>query len=426
MRKLLTIIISLGLMALTYQLIVNIFISHKDTTYSLLSGDRSFLIEEKFYKMDGSHYYEYVVKDEKDNKFSFYKKYNFNKQSKVLKDIVTYQDKNVLCYLPIYKDDSTSELNCFIGKGKNKELVDYNYLVNSEYDNDSIVKYYEHLNYSRDSWNKSKDTKKKYDINNNSIAYVYTDNVPDGYVFPIWNYSGLFLIKKSECKKNQYLDKDIYDNKYSVMVGKYYFIFDFTDENDTINDLYYVNVEDGGKASLMLPSSLSSKMVVNGIFKNKLYITDLSSKSQFRIDPFMEKIENVGNSDEGFYKIKNGKLVKSDRLEASKDETNYNEVKNVDISNKYDAISIKKSGNIYYFRTKNNDFYRVNDSSIDSAVKLFHFDKVSDWESKYHGVMVVSGDTMYFYDENIGIRPILQNKELIYNFKNICNFYKES
>ena len=76
-----------------------------------------------------------------------------------------------------------------------------------------------------------------------------------------------------------------------------------------------------------------------------------------------------------------------------------------------------------YFKNKNGDFYRAIDGSFEHAIKLFHFDKVSDWISKDNGVLVVSGDTMYFYDEDNGIKPILQNKELSFNSKNICNFY---
>ena len=426
MKKLLTILFALGVIALAYQLVVNLFISHRETTYSLLSNNHSFEVNEKFHKSSGKHYYEYVVEDEKKNAFSFFIINDFNKQTKVLKDIVTYEDKKMTCYLPIYKDGSTSEINCIVGKGKNKELVDYNYLVMSGADTDALVKFYEHLNYSRDSWNKGKDTKKKYSINNNSIAYVYSDNVTDNYVFPIWNYSGLFLINKDDSKTMQYLDNDIYENKYSVLVGKYYFIFDLVNKSDNINDLYYVNVEDGGKATMMIPGGLSGNVVINGEYKNKLYITDLEAKKQFCIDPFLNKIEVVGNEDDGFYTVKDNKLVKMESREFIKNTPYFNTIVNEEISNKFGNVSIKKTDDVYYFKTDNNDFYRVIGDSVDSAVKLFHFDNVSEWESKTHGIMVVRGDTMYFYDENNGLRPILQNKELTYNFKNICNYYKKS
>ncbi len=426
MKKILSILFALAIMALSYQLVVNLFISHKETTYSILSNDDSFLVKEKFYKSNGKHYYEYVVNDDKKNEFSFYKKGNYNKQVKILKNIVAYKSNDLICYLPIYKDGSTSELNCFAGKGKKKEYVDYNYLVMSGIDTGDVVKYYEHLNYSRDSWKKSKDTRAEYNINNNSIAYVYKDNVPSDYIFPIWNYNGLFYIKSDKCKTMQYLDKDIYENEYSVMMGKYYFIFDFTGSQSSINDLYYVNVEDGGKTTVGLPNELSSNMIVNGIYKNKLYITDIKNKRQVRVDPLLSNAEVVGNKSDGFLTVKDNKLVTVDGNEFLKNKVVFDTVDNDEITNKYGDVDILKSGRVLYFKTKNGDFYRAIDGSFEHAIKLFHFDKVSDWISKDNGVLVVSGDTMYFYDEDNGIKPILQNKELSFNSKNICNFYKKS
>ena len=36
--------------------------------------------------------------------------------------------------------------------------------------------------------------------------------------------------------------------------------------------------------------------------------------------------------------------------------------------------------------------------------------------------MVVSEDTVYFYNDDIGLLPMYVNSELKYNYKNICNF----
>lgn len=426
MKKILSILFALAVMALSYQLIVNLFISHKETTYSILNDNDSYLVKEKFYKDNGKHYYEYVVMDKKNNEFSFYKINDFNKQVKVLKDIVSYKSDDLLCYLPVYKDGTTSELNCFVGKGKKKEYVDYNYLVMSGIDTSHVEKYYDHLNYSRNSWKKSKDTKSKYSINNNSTAYVFKDNVPSNYIFPIWNYNGLFYITSGKCKTMQYLDKDIYENNYSVMLGKYYFIFDYSNGNSSINDLYYINVEDYGKTTVALPNELSRDMVVNGVYKNKLYITDLKNKRQFSVDPLLSKSDIVGNEDDGFINVQNNKIVDVDSREFIKNKITFNNIDSDEITEKYGEVTIMKSGKILYFMTKDGDFYRAVSGSIKNANKLFHFDKVSDWISKDNAILLVSEDTMYFYDEDNGLKPILQNKELSYNSKNICNFYKKS
>ena len=426
MKKIFSILIALGIMALSYQLIVNIFITHRVTEYSIKEEDDVFFVEEEFLKVKGKHIYNYFVTDRNKNSFAFYHEGEYNKQTKLLKKIISYKKEGVLCYLPIYKDESTGEVNCFIGKGKNKELVDYNALLDGSIDHSEIAKYYEHLGYSRNSWKKSSSTKKKHNINNNSVAYVYTNNLPKNYIFPIWNYHGLLFIEKSKSDTKQYIDKDIYENKFSVLVGKYYFIFNLSATSDTINDLDYINVEDRGKSSVMIPGGLSGNMYVNGVYSNKLYITDLNSKTQFCVDPFSQKVEVVGNESDGFMNLVDGKLVKMDSKEFLSSEHIFNSVSNKKLSKKYGNITMVQFDKHYYFKTEENDFYRVSMDHLDHPIKLFHFDRVSEWSGNADGIMVVSGDTMYFYNEENGLKPIMMNKELKFNHKNICNFYKKS
>ena len=83
----------------------------------------------------------------------------------------------------------------------------------------------------------------------------------------------------------------------------------------------------------------------------------------------------------------------------------------------------KKSNDMYYFVTDTGDFYKTDKLNLKNSVLLFHFDSVSEWKVKGDNVMVVSGDTMYYYDDVYGLLPIVTSNEFIYNYKNICDFY---
>ena len=100
-----------------------------------------------------------------------------------------------------------------------------------------------------------------------------------------------------------------------------------------------------------------------------------------------------------------------------------NDVVNNVLGNMYGAKEVKKSNDMYYFVTDTGDFYKTDKLNLKNSVLLFHFDSVSEWKVKGDNVMVVSGDTMYYYDDVYGLLPMVTSNEFIYNYKNICDFY---
>ena len=412
MKKIISILIVFALLMLGYQVIINFFISSYSISYSLINSDSSFNIDEKYYKGNN---YDFIVNDDKKNTYIFSSVYDFNKQKRVVKDIAYYSSKDVSCILPIYKRGYLGDISCYY-KGSQVSL---SYLESINVSTDKIIDKMSEYGYKKVKNDTSFET---HNLNNNSVANVYDGNVDDDYIFPIWNYNGIFYIEKPKVVEKNYLDVDVYDNSNSYLMGKYYFIFNFQDSS-SLSDLIFINLEDKGKTTLTFSSGLSSDMYINGSYNNKLYVTDLKEKIEYSLDPKSEKIEVVGEED-SFINVVDGKLVTVNKRDFFSDKKYFDIIKNDELKKKYGDIEFRESGNYYYF-LKNNEFYKVYKDNIEKPIKLVKTNKVVDWKANYNELIYIENDTLYLYTEGRGVRPIVKNSEFKFNYKNMGNFYKK-
>lgn len=412
MKKIISILIVFALLMLGYQVIINFFISSYSISYSLINSDSSFNIDEKYYKGNN---YDFIVNDDKKNTYIFSSVYDFNKQKRVVKDIAYYSSKDVSCILPIYKRGYLGDISCYY-KGSQVSL---SYLESINVSTDKIIDKMSEYGYKKV---KNDTSFEIHNLNNNSVANVYDGNVDDDYIFPIWNYNGIFYIEKPKVVEKNYLDVDVYDNSNSYLMGKYYFIFNFQDSS-SLSDLIFINLEDKGKTTLTFSSGLSSDMYINGSYNNKLYVTDLKEKIEYSLDPKSEKIEVVGEED-SFINVVDGKLVTVNKRDFFSDKKYFDIIKNDELKKKYGDIEFRESGNYYYF-LKNNEFYKVYKDNIEKPIKLVKTNKVVDWKANYNELIYIENDTLYLYTEGSGVRPIVKNSEFKFNYKNMGNFYKK-
>ena len=217
---------------------------------------------------------------------------------------------------------------------------------------------------------------------------------------------------------------DHYENNLSSFVGNYYVSIN-TDMNSAneYTTFYLYDVVDGGKGRVDLNEHISFNMYINGAYDGKFYYTDLDKKKQFALNPDKETVEEVGNVKDGFKNISGKKLINvlaKDYLKENRTWTNV--VTNNVLKEKYGATMVQKDNDMYYFVTDNGDFYKVFKTDLDRALLLFHFDSVSEWKVKDSNIMIISGDTMYYYNDVVGLSPIVSSSEFKYNYKNICDF----
>lgn len=415
MKKLIQIIVALALMALAFQFIINLLISKHDITYSIITEENNYTINEIFSRVEDDHLYSFKVTDKDNNNYLFSYTKDFNKQEKVITDIEYYKSNNLKCIFPIYKRNNTNILSCKI----NKQQVSYSYLKQTNNPDITIIEN-ELLNkkYKISNWNKTSNTA----TTDNKIS-VYKENIPDNYYFTSWNYKGIHIINNKEVTNKELLEYDSYENKFSALVKKYYVTFNTDSSANEYNEVYTYNIKDGGKAVLELESPTSKNIYINGVYKNKLYVTDIDNKKQLSISPLKAQIKEVGNKNDGFKYLENNQLKTKKSQEFLSTQHTFNKTStNKKIIEKYNPQEIKEYNNNYYYRDINNNFYEIVDTKINHPILLFNLSNIKDWYVKESAIVVISNDTVYMYTNNYGLKPIIKNPELIYNYKNIIDF----
>lgn len=409
MKKILKIVFVLGVLFLAFQFIVNLLVKEHKVEYSLLSKDNDYNIYESYNK--NGYYFKVTDKDKM--RFNFYTNTSFNKQEKIIKDIKYYKTDDIVCILPIYKNKVVGNLAC----NYNNEQVSYSYL--KQIGNNSVKNIEKELTkdgYKSDEWTTSETIKMKDDI------YIYPKNIDDDYIFTIWFYKGIYIVDNEGISKKEFLDYDSYENDFSRLVGKYYVTFNTDNKsNYQYYEIITYNIQDGGMKKIEL-DNISLNSYINGVYDNKMYFTDLDSKTQYVVDPYNSSIKSLDK-----YKYYyNNKFKTVDKVKFfSSNKIFSNNVLSKKISNKYGDVEIKKDMDNYYFKTKDGVVYEVINNDFNHPIKLFQFSDLVEWNVKDEVISGISKNTLYTYTNKNGLRPVIVNDELIYNYKNICDFMKK-
>lgn len=423
MKKVLPILVILGIFALVFQVIVTVFINEKNVEYTLKTEDNSYVIKEHLEVIKDVSYYNIGITDKSGNSFSVFLEKSFNKQTQIVRDIKTFKSGNVSCVFPIYRRGVTGNVTCIY----NDEAVTYDYLRQiGNQDIDAIVKQLKDSKYSHKSWDRVEVPKKVLGSGEGTIE-VYQDNILDDYFFLIWRYKGLYILNSKDSLIKDYLENDVYDNTLSALVGKYYVTAFKPGDNSAASLFYYYNTKELGKGTINMPEAMSSEVYYNGVYKNKLYMTDVKNKKQYGIDPANEKIVEVGNSEKGFINIVDGKEKVIWATEfLTKPVYFVEDVTNNEIESRYgEGIKIIREGGFYYFKTGDGRFYRGHEDNLTSAELLFKFGNMTEWKVKNGDILFAAGNMVYFYNDNVGLVPLAVNNELNYNNKNIIDFWKK-
>ena len=420
MKKALPILLVLAFLGLVLQVAVNVFVKEKKTEYSLKTDDNTYEIEEHLEVVDGKSYYNFMISDKDKTTYSLFLDYDLNKQTNVIKDIKSYSSNDLKCIFPIFRRDVTENVTCLY-KG---EAVSYDYLKQiGNQDINSIITELKESEYKHNSWDRATSGLENLNALGRSIDY-YKDNLLKDYIFLVWRYQGLYILKSDGSVLKDYLDYDIYDNTMSYLVDRYY-VSALKNDAGKVAEFIYYNTKELGKGSITLPNITSNDYYFNGVYKHKLYLTDVGNSKQYAIDPAYEKVSEVGNDDKGFINIVDGKEVNvaSKEFLASKYYFDSVEV-NEEITKKYGNVEIKKDRDFYYFKTIDGKVYRAYEGKIESAEILFQFGNITEWKVKNGDILFAAGDVVYFYSDHEGLVPIAINKELNYNNKNIIDFWR--
>jgi hypothetical protein len=172
--------------------------------------------------------------------------------------------------------------------------------------------------------------------------------------------------------------------------------------------------------------NFTGEYIILGTFNKKLYLIDTDKYIEYTINPYKKKIEKIGNEKKGYITIKDRKELKVETSDMKNESDKYKFVSKVDdelIESKYNTVDIYYYNDFYYFRSKDNIFYRSNSKYKNKATSLFKLDKVNYWSIVEDNILIITDKYMYFYNDDYGLKKIIKNEEFKYNYNNICLVY---
>lgn len=399
-------------------IIIYIFKNFKDEhsiDYILTTDNNSYRIVEKYNFKDSDRYFFSII-DRGNTKYLFTTSNGFGKKKKVITDIKLYEKGSLKCILPIYENESVGQLIC----NQDGLQVSYFHLLDSS--NEEINTLLEFA--SKDGFKVIDDSKSdiKEKVDN---YYFYRNNILDNVVFTMWFYKGFYVIDSNDIVRKEYFNRDKYENNLSLLVDNKYIFVNSDKGSLDYDEILMYDIDSGKTKSINLDGVISNNSYFNGVYDDLIYLTDINNKLQYTIDLNEGKVKTIGSRKEKFVRIYDNKLDKVSTKEFFSKKIYFDEV---DISNeleKFDATSVKVDNDIYYYIDSNNTVYMVYRDYMNVPILLFNLESISEWKVNNGSIIATSGDTLYYYDDVFGLRKILVNSELKYNYKNICYFAKK-
>ena len=88
-------------------------------------------------------------------------------------------------------------------------------------------------------------------------------------------------------------------------------------------------------------------------------------------------------------------------------------------------IFVNNKVNNYKYTMEDNKLYKIRDDQKESKILLLELDNIVEWNIIGDTVVLISEDSIYEYNEKLGLRKILEYNELNYNYKNIYRIGKK-
>lgn len=363
----------------------------------------------EIYKFN-KHTYNIIIKS-KNNTYIYTINHNLHKNKKIIKSIKTYKKNNLTCIIPIYKKYSKKNMYCNL----DNHQVSNDYLIKSNNKDLKIIR--KKIKAYNVSFPNNSDIAKKY-----KKIKVYQENILEDDIHYYWDYKGIYILDKNKLIYQKILNNDLYDNIIATAIKNYYILLENTSVNG-IKNIYYYDFKNSKLKTYSLKKALSKDVYINGTMNNIVYLTDKKEKKQYKLNIKKEMLERIDQDETIYITYNNGKienLSKSDFFMTEQHFTN-NKVAAKKISNSED---IRVSGNYYYFM-ENNKLYKVSKYDKKHKILLLELNNIKEWNIEEDKIIILQDDTIYNYQDEVGLRKILESNELKYNYKNIYKIGKK-
>lgn len=408
MKKVIKIILIIFLLLLLLQLIVTIFTKEYINNYSLKTKENTFLINEHFHDKR----YDIVITDKNKEKYIFTVSHNYHKEKNIIKNVNYFETKNLTCLYPVLKKSFSSDLYCLY----NKKQVTLSFL--ETLDDENIKDFLTQMSKKKLTNSLPKESSKEKFSN----ISIYKNNILPNYTYLLWNYKGLYIVNSKKTINEKFLSKDKYENTLATLLDNYYIYIDTTKEN--YKEINYYDLKKNKNYTYKIKDyNLSKRIYFNGLYNHELYLTDLDTKKEYKFNPKKKKFYQINELD-SYYVVKDNKLVTITKSKFFSNKVYFDGfIKNEKITDLYKTKEIKYVNNYYYFKVKNK-IYKALKNHEKSAILLFELPSIKEWNIKDDDLTVVSDDTFYLYNDEVGLLKLIQSNELRYNYKNICHLWK--
>lgn len=410
MKKTISILILLVILMLILEWSFTFLKKGHEVSYKVFVDERVFDITEIYQKENGNNY---VIRIENgDSEFYYKVKNNYNKQKRIIEKIQYFSTGQDVCIYPILESGEGTYLQCY----KDGILYTSNSYINQNFISEIITS----LNTQGFDFNKNDEANTKK-INNST---VYSNNLLENDVVTFWVYKGIDTISKDDLKTTLTLAFDKYDNSHGYLVDNYYIIPNYLSSKVLeFSSVTVIDLNNHKKEKLELNYTLSSDTYINGVVDGKLYYTDPSNLLQIEINLDNKKTRLIGSKDIGG-QIYNGAWHNANIYDfvskkvLFKDEDNSLE--------KYNYVEAIKGNSSYYFYNNNGEVYQVTKNYLDKPILLFKKSGINNFNVIEDTIYFVSGNTLYYYNDNTGLISVLKNNDLQYNKNNRVSIYRKS
>lgn len=391
MKKLFVTLLIMFLIYLGIQVCFKIFGKEYITQYKINSID----IEET-YVNDSKDYYNFEIKTDK-NTFLLSTYQNFNKESKIIKDIKIFNNNQYECILPIFKD--------------NKIIMDIQCISNNVIKNYQTIKGIAELDKFANEIEGYKDkfTKKEDITITKDTLNIYVNNIVDNHFLGLTSYKGLYTINNNNVKKvydTEIFAQDVYKRPLSTFYNEYYIVADY-DQKFNFESMHIINLKNTKDSKINSKYSISFDSFVQGVVDDQVYIIDTNSKMQYKVDINNKQVENITNGTKVTH-YENGTFKELEINNVIKNKTKFKSSYENNVFAKYQNYS-------YISKSVNNGYavYRTIDNQ--QLTYLFTTKDIND--------VIVVNDYIYYRDDNkikyyndsTGIKTIIENSEFKFN-----------
>ena len=313
--------------------------------------------------------------------------FNKNKDKRQINQLYSFTDNTYYCVLPLFKGKVLTDIMCY------KDGTIYNY--------QSIKDGREKLN-SYVSKIKEYENFNKYEDNEEKCNNVITINNTINKKISITTYKGLIV----DNKEIKLFDKDVYSNKISTYIDKYYVTADYN-ANYEFDKFYIVDLTSKDVSTLKTKEPISFDSYIQGIVDNKIYLYDPENEIQYEIDPKNKKIKVTSSDTIKYYS--NNKWTKVSVKQAKELYFDYSSLNN--IYNEYDKVY---ENDYYYYAIKNDNLYRINKNNTETREFLTKVPVDEIIVNKDYAYYAFK-NSLYYYNNLTDLRVVLTDSELEFN-----------